>query len=164
MILGNRSLAAKASEQWLRGILGMGAGWGAMAGWLRRLKKKSKQEGVHKGPAGAERKSEQELRDRTPGAGDCRNRASGQMGQPYSSIWKVTKNKELIHFVFQEKAKVGSTAFMKAFPITQDVSNIHFQFPWPTTLPFFCEKLSSISTIRGGVLTSWPLWPKRYRR
>lgn len=26
-------------------------------------------------------------------------------------IWKVTKKKELIHFVFQEKAKLGSTAF-----------------------------------------------------
>lgn len=36
------------------------------------MKKKSKQEGVHEGPAGAERKTEQELRDRIPGPGDCR--------------------------------------------------------------------------------------------
>lgn len=116
---------SKASEQWLRGILGTGAGWGARAGWSRRLKER-KQGGAHEGPAGAERKSAQECRHRTPRPGACHKRPSGQMCQPCSSNGKVTPNKELIHSVFQEKAKWGSTAFMKAIPITQDVSNVLF--------------------------------------
>lgn len=61
--------------------------------------------GAHEGPAGAERKSAQECRHRTPGPGACHKRPSGQMWQPCSSNGKVTPKKELIHSVFQEKAK-----------------------------------------------------------
>ena len=88
------------AEQWLRGTLGTKAGWGWMAGWVRRLKKKNKSGETP------------ELKVRGQGHSE-----TGELGQEIvatgqmvrmEAVFKYLKGhkeeRTIMHFVFQEKA------------------------------------------------------------